>query len=64
VGFLAKPVRKVKSDAVRDEVKSRGFLDKTETGGITEMSRKHYHRAKIDLVARTLAEAGGFIWRP
>ena len=64
-GFDGKPVRKVKVDAVRDEVKSRGFLDKNETGGITETSRKHYHRAKTDLVARpTLVEKDGLMWRP
>jgi hypothetical protein len=65
-GFDGKPVRKVKSEAVRDEVKSRGFLDKTEGGGVTATSRKYYHRAKTDLVSRTttLVEKNDLMWRP
>ena len=51
-GFDGKRVRKVKSEAVRAEVQRRGFLDTKETGGITDASRKHYHRAKGDLLER------------
>jgi hypothetical protein len=64
-GFDGKLVRKVQSDAVREEVKSRGFLDKTEGGGVTSTSRSHYNRAKTNLLARgTLTEKNDLMWRP
>jgi hypothetical protein len=50
-GFDGKPVRKISVDALRDEVKSRGFLEMKETGGLTNTGRSTFHRAKSDLIA-------------
>jgi hypothetical protein len=53
-GFDNKPVRKVLADAIRDEVKSRGFLDTTEKGAITASSRTVYRRAKNILLGQNI----------
>jgi len=64
-GFDGKPVRKVSIDAVRDELKRRGFLDTNDKGGITPTSRSHLLRARVDLLkAQKLVASEGFIWRP
>ena len=42
-GFDGKPVRKVKSDAIRDELKSRGFLLLDEKGHVAPYGRKQLH---------------------
>jgi hypothetical protein len=64
-GFDGKLVRKVSVEAIRDEVKSRGFLDTDEKGHVTSTSRSVYRKAKSDHVAaQTLIEAKGLIWRP
>jgi hypothetical protein len=64
-GFDGAPVRKVRTDDLRDKLKTRGFLDAKDTGGLTENSRKQFSRAKTDLLtAQTLVENGGLIWRP
>jgi AAA domain len=63
-GFDGAPVLKVKSDAIRDEVKSRGFLDKDDRGNLTAAARKMYERAKRKLLeTETLIEADGYIWK-
>jgi hypothetical protein len=64
-GLDGAPVRKVLVDKLRDEMKSRGFLEAKETGGLTETARSNFHRAKSDLLASvTLVERDGWIWRP
>jgi hypothetical protein len=64
LGFDGKPVKKVKVDALRDEAKSRGFLETNETGAITAVARKHFHRAKTDLIASNrYIEADGMFWK-
>jgi AAA domain len=59
-------VLKVKVDAVRDELKNRGFLETKETGGITDTARSQFQRVKTEL-AKTkggkFAEDKGLIWR-
>jgi hypothetical protein len=63
-GFDGKPVRKVKSDVVRDELKSRGFLLLDDKGHVTSYSRKQLHGAKLELLkSRRLVENDGLIWR-
>jgi hypothetical protein len=64
-GFDGKPVRKVSVDKIRDEVKSRGFLDTNERGHITNTARSNFARAKTGLIAaKKLIESEGLIWRP
>jgi hypothetical protein len=63
--FDGKPVRKVKSDGVRDELKSRGFLLLDDKGHVTPYGRKQLHNAKLELLKnRQLVESAGLIWRP
>jgi len=58
-------VLKVSAEAVRDELKDRGFLDTDEKGAIERVSRGHFFRAKKSLLKRgTLIEKKGQIWRP
>jgi AAA domain len=62
-GLDGNPVRKVKVDDIRDELKSRGFLDLTENGRLTSTSKSHFHRAKSELLAkRQYLEKEGRIW--
>jgi hypothetical protein len=62
-GFDGAPVRKVPIDKLREEVKSRGFLETKETGGLTDTARKIFQRAKTDLIdAKTHIEAEGQFW--
>ena len=57
-------VRKVEVDALRDEVKNRGYLETGNTGGLTSNARQALHRAKSALLAKgTFVESGGFIWK-
>jgi hypothetical protein len=66
-GFDGKPVIKVSTDEIRDELKSRGFLDKNDKGrgGLTEAARRALCTAKTALIyAGTLVEANDQIWRP
>jgi hypothetical protein len=57
-------VRKVEVDALRDEVKNRGYLETKDTGGLTSDARQTWHRAKSALLTRgTFIESGGLIWR-
>jgi hypothetical protein len=63
-GFDGKPVLKVKVDALRDEVKSRGFLETDEKGALTGNARKHFYRAKTNLFASNrYIEAKGMFWK-
>lgn len=64
-GFDGKPVRKVQSDAIRDELKSRGFLLLDEKGHVAPYGRKQLHNIKVELLkSRQLVESDGLIWRP
>jgi hypothetical protein len=66
-GFNGQPVRKIKAEALRDQVKTRGFLDIDEKGRIRGASREAYRRAKGKLLGSRppkLVEDGGLIWRP
>jgi len=63
-GFDGAPVRKVTVDAVRDEMKSRGYLDKDEKNRVTAAGRKAFGRAKMALLdAKRFIEADGLVWR-
>jgi hypothetical protein len=63
-GFDGASVLKVNVDAVRNEVRNRGFLERKETGGLTGAARNLFMRAKNDLLARNvLTEADSLIWR-
>ena len=64
-GLDGKPVAKVKVDAIRDELKSRGFLPLDDKGNIEAFGRKLLFRAKEELLkAVKLVETEGLIWRP
>jgi hypothetical protein len=63
-GFDGALVRKVKADAIRDELRSRGFLDTNEKGQITNLSRQKLYRAKTELLAKKVfVESEGLVWR-
>jgi AAA domain len=63
-GFDAKPVRKVETSKLRDEVKSRGFLEIDDDGNLTSAARQHFQRAKTDLIAsKSFIEADGKFWK-
>ncbi|HEY8129913.1 MAG TPA: hypothetical protein VIF39_14565, partial [Hyphomicrobium sp.] len=63
-GFDGAPVRKVKADAIRDEMRSRGFLQTDDKGNLTATGRSDFHRAKTDLLtAKRFAESEGLLWR-
>ena len=64
-GFDGKAVRKVDVDSVRDEVKSRGYLDTGERGQLTSTARSLFRRAKNHLLSQEqVIEGDGLIWRP
>jgi len=63
-GFDGKPARKVKTEDLRHELKSRGFLETDEKGHVTGASRKVLLRAKTELLSKgEFVEAEGVIWR-
>jgi hypothetical protein len=63
-GFDGKPVLKVRTEAVRDEMKKRGFLEKNEKGQLTDTGRSHFRRAKTSLLsAGKILEDEDLIWR-
>jgi hypothetical protein len=63
-GHDGAPVRKISVERLRDEVKSRGFLESKDTGGLTTTARSHFHRAKAGLLSsRRLFEESGFVWK-
>jgi hypothetical protein len=64
-GLNGAPVCKVSVDKLREEMKSRGFLEAKESGGLTEAARRNFHRVKNELLASTtLVERDGLIWKP
>ena len=63
-GFDGKPVLKIPVDKLREQVKSRGFLETDDDGRLTSTGRKHFQRAKTDLIAsKRFLEADGMFWR-
>jgi hypothetical protein len=64
-GFDGKPVLKVKVDAIRDELKSRGFLPKNENSeGLSSTGRSDFWKAKCELLAtKKYFEKDGAFWR-
>ena len=63
-GFDGKPVKKVEINKLRDEVKSRGFLETDDNGELTPAARKHFQRAKTDLIeSKRFIEADGKFWK-
>ncbi|NUJ81826.1 AAA family ATPase [Methylocystis sp. FS] len=63
-GFDGAPVRKVKTDAIRERLKSRGFLDTDDNGQVMATSRTQLQRAKAQLLDKgSFAEDHGLIWR-
>jgi hypothetical protein len=63
-GLDGAPVRKLPVDTLRDELKSRGFLEVIETGGLTPASRTRFHRAKTEVIsANRFVELDGLIWK-
>jgi hypothetical protein len=63
-GFDNKPVLKVEVDKLREEVRSRGFLETDDDGAITGAARKHFQRAKTDLImSNFFAEKDGKLWQ-
>ena len=64
-GFNGKSVRKVSVNAIKDELKDRGFLDMDEKGEIASTARSRLSRAKTELLGKkALIEAKRLIWRP
>jgi hypothetical protein len=64
-GLNDAPVRKVSADKLRDELKSRGYLEKDDKGNLTSTARSHLTRAKTSLFsAGRLIEVDGFLWKP
>lgn len=63
-GFNGAPVLKVKSDAIRDELKRRGYLDTNDKGHVTAASRQTLRRAKTALLdGKRFVENDGEVWR-
>jgi len=65
-GFDGAAVRKLSVDKLRDELKSRGFLEISDSGGLTAAARKQFQRAKAALLAAPkphLFEKAGLIWK-
>ena len=51
-------------DSLRDEVKTRGFLDVKETGGLTVGARPRLFKAKTDLyTSGRYIEKDGLFWK-
>jgi hypothetical protein len=63
-GFAGEPVRKVKTDAVREEMRRSGILDVDQKGCVTGATRMAFLRAKGELITQNkMAEKDGLIWR-
>lgn len=57
-------VRKVSVDALREEVKSRGFFETDAKGHVTASSRTAFRRSKTYLIGKgEFMELDGSIWR-
>ena len=55
---------KVEISKLRDEVKTRGLLETDDDNNLTSAARKHFQRAKIDLIAsKRFIEADGKFWK-
>jgi AAA domain len=66
-GFNGAPVLKIKTDALRDMLKSRGFLatEEGKPGRLTATAKKLFQRVKANLLAHTIfVEQDDLIWRP
>ena len=63
-GFDGALVRKVHVDKLRDEIKSRGFLETDDDDKLTSTARSNFRRAKTDLIAeKRFIEADKQFWR-
>ena len=63
-GFDGALVRKVQVDKLRDEIKSRGFLETDDDDKLTSTARSNFRRAKTDLIAeKRFIEADKQFWR-
>jgi hypothetical protein len=65
-GFDGKPVIKVEIAKVRDELKSRGALERNDKGGdgLSATGRTHFRRAKMSLLdSGGWVEKDGLIWK-
>lgn len=57
-------VRKVPVDKLRDEIKSRGFLEMDDDDKLTSTARSNFRRAKTELIAaKRFIEADKQFWR-
>jgi hypothetical protein len=65
-GRSSRPVRKVHKDAIRDRLKSRGYLgDSDPQVPLEEKDRKRFDRARETVVEKHgLVEKDGFLWLP
>jgi RecA-family ATPase len=63
-GFDGKTVIKVSVEALREELKKRGFLTLDDKGRIDAQSRTLFSRAKRALLREMFIELDGLIWRP
>jgi len=62
-GFDGKPVKKIRVEALRDELKSRGFLDVSDKGQVTPRARQLFGRVKSNLLLNDFSEQDSLIWR-
>jgi AAA domain len=63
-GLDGQPVKKVRVDAIRAELKDRGFLDTAENGRLTGGARESLRRAKASLLdSGKYVETDGAFWR-
>jgi hypothetical protein len=65
-GFNGAPVRKLPVDTLREELKTRGFLEVDDSGAITAAARKQFQRAKAALLSGPkprLFEGERLIWK-
>jgi hypothetical protein len=63
-GHNGSPVKKVHIDQIRDEMVSRGYLDRDDKGRVSNTSRTHLRRAKLDLITEhVITELDGMVWK-
>jgi hypothetical protein len=64
LGLEGASVRKVEIARLRDELRSHGLLETDDAGALTANGRKHFHRAKTDLIAaKRFIELEKLFWR-